>query len=84
MKKMTIVTLLLAAALCSACGNTDSSVSAPVPDTVTTTAPTPADEEPAITVKLEGEENADPDEKAETDSDTAPEEIADITDDRKS
>ena len=71
MKKMTVITLLLAAAICSACGNTDSPESAPQPDTVTASVTLPAPE-------------SDPDKKSETDSETAPEEIADITDDRKS
>ena len=87
--------IYLTAALCTAllfsvgCGKVEKADDAVITESTTTVVtsietPTPADEEPAITVKLEGEENADPDEKAETDSDTAPEEIADITDDRKS
>ena len=71
MKKMTVITLLLAAAICSACGNTDSPESAPQPDTVTASVTLPAPE-------------SDPDKKSETDSETAPEELPALTDDRKS
>lgn len=71
MKKLTVITLLLAAAICSACGNTDSPESAPQPDTVTASVTLPAPE-------------SDPDKKSETDSETAPEETAALTDDSKS
>ena len=86
--------IYLTAALCTAllftvsCGKVEKADDAVITESTTVVTsvetPAPVDEEPAITVKLEGEEKPDPDKKSETDSETAPEELPALTDDRKS
>lgn len=86
--------IYLTAALCTAllftvsCGKVEKADDAVITESTTVVtsieAPSPDDDESAVTVEFEGEEKTGTDKKSETDSETAPEEIADITDDRKS